>query len=57
MLTVTSLAAILEKRAKIAYRSQIAARVIKKHLGRGCRDLIALEADLRAALSTEQTVF
>ena len=51
------LAVILEAQARIRSRSQIAARVIREHLGRGRRDLRVLETDLRAALSTEQTVF
>ena len=53
----TELAAILAKQAKIAYRSTIATEVIRSHLRAGRCDLPGLEVDLRAALSTEQTVF
>ena len=43
--------AILAKQERIAYRSAVAAEVIKRHLATGQRNLAALQNDLRAALS------
>jgi hypothetical protein len=45
------LAVILDRQARIAARSAVAARVIREHLSAGRRDLIRLEADLRSALA------
>ena len=53
----STLATILAKQDQIAARSPVAVKIIREHLLLGRRDLVALASDLRAALSTEQTVF